>query len=174
MFTEIKTKKFIIKEFTLKDKGSFEKYVNDPEISKNNLDIPYPYPKEKIDVLFDQMISYYSQETPKHLAYGIYINNEVCGYIGLHKIHKNHKAEIGYWLAKKYRNQGIMTLAIKKICKSGFKDLNLKRIWAPVFSYNIESKKVLEKNGFVLEGILKKSVIKDKKMVDEWIYAKLK
>lgn len=174
MFKLIRTKKFIIKEFTYNDKDNFEKYVNDPEISKNNIDIPYPYPRSKIDLLFDQIIECYNQENPKHLAFGIYINNEVCGYIGLHKIHTKHKAEIGYWLAKKYRNQGIMTLAIKKMCEYGFKDLNLKRIWAPVLSYNQKSKKVLEKNGFVLEGILKKSVIKDKKFIDEWIYAKVK
>jgi [ribosomal protein S5]-alanine N-acetyltransferase len=174
MFKEIKTKRFVIRELTYKDKDSFEKYVNDKEISKNNIDIPYPYPRSKIDLLFDEIISNYSLEKPKHLAYGIYIDTKVCGYIGLHKIHRHHKAEIGYWLAKKYRNQGIMTLAIKKICEHGFKKLKLKRIWAPVFSYNSESKKVLEKNGFILEGILKKSVFKDKSFVDEWIYSKTK
>jgi RimJ/RimL family protein N-acetyltransferase len=41
-----------------------------------------------------------------------------------------------------------------------------------VFSYNAGSMRVLEKNGFTLEGILKKAVYKNGQMWDEHRYAR--
>jgi ribosomal-protein-alanine N-acetyltransferase len=45
---------------------------------------------------------------------------------------------------------------------------------AHVFDFNIASARVLEKNGFVLEGLLRKHFRKDGKLVDARIYGLLK
>ncbi len=77
----------------------------------------------------------------------------------------SHKDEIGYWLGKPFWNKGIMTDVIKKICSIGFNNFNLIRIEATVFTYNIPSKKVLEKAGFMPEGTLRKFYKKDQKFI---------
>ena len=46
------------------------------------------------------------------------------------------------------------------------------RIFAEVFEHNKASMKVLEKNGFHLEGIRKKSVIKDNVIMDDYVWVK--
>ena len=64
-----------------------------------------------------------------------------------------------------------MTRAVAQICKEGFAAFDLVRIYAEPFSRNIASRRVLEKNGFVLEGVLRKSVCKEGRILDSCVYA---
>ena len=105
------------------------------------------------------------------LAIDIY--GSVIGAVALENI-KKHKAELGYWLGKKYWNKGIMTEAIRIMTDIGFKKLKLARIYAYTFPKNTSSRKVLEKNGYKLEGLLRKDELKDGKIYDTTIYAKTK
>ena len=60
---------------------------------------------------------------------------------------------------------GIVTLSIKMerlkklLLYFGFKKLKLARIYATIFSDNSRSARVLEKNGFKLEGLLRKEIL---------------
>ncbi|KAK7258754.1 hypothetical protein RIF29_24339 [Crotalaria pallida] len=67
------------------------------------------------------------------------------------------KADIGYAIAKNYWNQGITTKAIKIAVSQVFKDLpDLLRLQAFTYVENIASQRVLEKVGFLKEGVLRK------------------
>ncbi len=85
---------------------------------------------------------------------------------------EGHKAEIGYWLAEKHWGKGIMTGAVRIICRFGFEKLGLRRIYAAVFPGNRASARVLEKAGFVFEGRLRNLYEKGGKMIDGLMYAK--
>ena len=80
--------------------------------------------------------------------------------------------EIGYMLKEEYYSRGIMTEAVRQICLLAYKELDLIRITGLVYEPNIPSRKVLEKNGFVLEGVMKKAVTKGDKVYDLCIYGK--
>ena len=67
-----------------------------------------------------------------------------------------------------------MTEAVKQICEIAFRELNILRITGLVYDPNVASKKVLERNGFVLEGVMKSAVMKDEVLTDLCIYGKLK
>ena len=47
----------------------------------------------------------------------------------------------------------------------------LVRLEAIVFQWNPASARVLEKCGYVREGILRRSAIKDGQIIDRWVYA---
>jgi RimJ/RimL family protein N-acetyltransferase len=83
-------------------------------------------------------------------------------------------AEIGYWIGEPYWGKGIAGRAVALITANGFGELNLVRIYAGVFDFNIASMKVLEKNGFQKEGIFRHAVIKNGRICDEHRYYKLK
>ena len=85
-----------------------------------------------------------------------------------------HKAQIGYWIARKLWNKGIMTNAVRIITEFGFKKLKSKRISANVFLPNKASVRVLEKNNYKLERILRKYHLKDGKLIDALVFAKTK
>ena len=99
----------------------------------------------------------------------------LVGGIGFHdfELGKSHKAELGYWLAKSYWGQGIMTQAVDAVARFGFQEFGLLRITANVFHFNIGSARVLEKAGFQLEGYLRKHYKKDGKIFDGKLYAKV-
>jgi RimJ/RimL family protein N-acetyltransferase len=76
-------------------------------------------------------------------------------------------------LGRKYWGQGIMTEAVKLVTKYAFEKLGLKRVYANVFWGNKQSARVLEKNGFKLEGRLKKYAKKGNKFLDAILFAKV-
>ena len=79
--------------------------------------------------------------------------------------------EIGYWLAEEYWNRQIMRRAIQAMCKEAFARFDVVRIFAEPYATNLGSRKALEAAGFVLEGVLKKSVYKNGEYLDSCIYA---
>ncbi|KAG2395201.1 hypothetical protein LR48_Vigan09g158400 [Vigna angularis] len=80
---------------------------------------------------------------------------------------ERHKADIGYAIGRTYWGQGIATKALKIAVPQVFKDFpNLLRLQAFVDVENKASQRVLEKVGFIREGVLRKyicikGVIKD-------------
>ncbi len=80
-------------------------------------------------------------------------------------------AEIGYWLAEPFWGQGIMTEAVRLLIREGTAERELHRIEAHIISGNKRSARVLEKNGFIKEAVLRGSVRKDGAYLDEIIYA---
>jgi ribosomal-protein-alanine N-acetyltransferase len=50
----------------------------------------------------------------------------------------------------------------------------LVRLEAPVFEWNPASMRVLEKGGFVREGVMRKGVFKDGKIIDAMLYARVR
>jgi RimJ/RimL family protein N-acetyltransferase len=81
---------------------------------------------------------------------------------------------MGYWLGEPFRGKGIMTEVVAKVCEVGFSQYKLIRIEAPVFEFNTASGRVLEKNGFRAEGILRSYFLKNEKPVDVKMYARIR
>ena len=80
-------------------------------------------------------------------------------------------AEIGYWLGEPFWGRGIATGALGALVKHAFTAFDLVRLYATVFEWNPASMRVLEKNGFKLEGIMRKSVVKDGRTIDSFLYS---
>jgi NAD(P)H-hydrate epimerase len=77
-------------------------------------------------------------------------------------------------LLTEYWSQGIMTEAARQMCEEAFEKLDIARITGIVYTENEASWKVLEKNGFVREGLQRKSACKNGKMHDIFLYGKLR
>jgi RimJ/RimL family protein N-acetyltransferase len=67
-----------------------------------------------------------------------------------------------------------MTDAVGLFVPWAFGQFDLTRIYAHVFSYNVASTRVLEKAGFLREGLLRRAVIKEGQIIDEWLYARVR
>ena len=169
----IKTKKFILRPLRKGDELSLQKNINNKKIVRNLATVPYPYTIKMAKEWIAKNIKEAKKKKPLMINFVIDINGEVAGSIGFHKI-EQHKAEIGYWLAEKHWGNGLMTKAVKQASKFGFEELKLKRIYAKVFPWNKGSMRVLGKNGFKFEGILRKNTLKNGELIDERIYGKIK
>ena len=80
-------------------------------------------------------------------------------------------AEIGYWLGEPFWNKGIMTAAVRAFTDYAFAQFSLTRVFAVSFAGNVASHRVLEKAGYVREGTLRRSVVKNGKVLDQVLFA---
>ena len=154
------------------DNSSIAILLNNKKISDNLRDrVPYPYSSEDAD----HFLNIISKQDPV-TTFAIEYKELFCGVIGLFLQEDVYRksAEIGYWLGEPFWNKGIMTKAVDLICHYGFENLDIVRIHTGIFEYNKASMAVLEKNGFVKEGVSRKAVFKNGKLWDEHKYAKLK
>ena len=114
-------------------------------------------------------------EEEKSGVFGIFYHTDLAGIISLNRQTDVYRlsAELGYFVGEKYWNKGIASKSVEMITQYGFESLHLNRIFAAVFDPNKASMRVLEKNGYVLEGIKRKAIIKNNRILDEYFYAKL-
>ena len=156
-----------LSQITWDDKPSYLKHLNETDEFRAHMGmIPFPY--QEIDA--DQWLSKVVRETLEadhRRSWAIRnSNDELIGGTGVFGITKREKAEIGYWLAKPYWGQGIITEVVRRLCKFAFDQYELRRIYAKVFATNPTSARVLEKAGFELEGTLRNHYFRDDESYD--------
>ncbi len=135
--------------------------------------LPDPYTEENANWWINKV----NEEEGKTGIYrAIVVDNEVVGNITIEKKTDVFAidAELGYMLLDEYSGKGIMSEAIKLICRIAFKDLEIVRISARVFELNVASSKILVKNGFILEGTLRHGIFKNHQFQDLKLYGILK
>lgn len=149
-------------------------YANNIKVAKNLRNVfPYPYTLSDAESYVKDCINNCEQ---RQICRAIIVNGQAVGSIGvfLKDDVYSKSAELGYWLGEPFWGKGIMTNAVKMICDEAFRKFDIVRIFAEPFSFNIGSQKVLEKSGFKLEGILKKSVYKNQEFYDTFVYGLVK
>lgn len=154
------------------DKEKLAVVANNKKIFDNVRDFfPHPYTEKDAE----EFIACCMNENLK-VTFAIEYKGELVGMAGLilQKDIYRKTAEIGYWIGEPFWNMGIASTALNLLVDYAFNTLGLIRLHTGVFDYNKASQRVLEKCGFTLEAIFKKSVIKNDIILDEYRYAKLK
>lgn len=165
---------FILRDWKESDAISIAKYANNKNIADNLRD-GFPHPYTILDA--EKFICFgINHDKNKNIMKAIVVDSVAVGSIGVFGKDDVYRksAELGYWLAENFWNKGIITRAIKQITEIAFNDLDIVRIFAEPYSYNIGSKRVLEKSGYELEGLLRKSVYKNGTYSDSCIYSIIK
>ncbi|GAB4189645.1 MAG: GNAT family N-acetyltransferase [Wenzhouxiangellaceae bacterium] len=85
---------------------------------------------------------------------------------------RSHIGEIGYWLGQPFWGRGVATEAVRQMTELAFSEDGYLKLVAPVLAPNIASMRVLEKNGYVCEGILRREVSKRGNLYDIHRYAR--
>ena len=158
------------------DKPALLEYLNTKDIYDTTLNIPFPYLEAHAD-LWLQKRAEQTGRLGKEVCFGIRDSaGKLIGAVSADSLDSaaTHRAEIGYWLARPYWGKGIMTDAVKAYVRYAFTELHLAKLTAHTFEFNLASARVLEKNGFKLEGRLRKHLLKDGKLIDARIYGLLK
>lgn len=67
------------------------------------------------------------------------------------KEEKGLQMEVGYWLGKEFWGQGFMPEAVREVLRRGFEELGCAVIWCGHYDFNGQSRRVIEKSGFVYQ-----------------------
>ena len=129
---------------------------------------PHPYTLADAHVFLAHAI-----ERRPETFFAIEVGGGAAGGIGfvLQSDVERMSAEIGYWLGESYWGRGIATEALVALTRHAVDTHGLTRIYALPFAWNAASCRVLEKAGYVLEARLRRSAIKDGRIVDQLQYA---
>ncbi len=160
-----------IREWKLSDAAALAAALSNKNILNNLRDgLPYPYTEKDVSEYISFVLNSDPNET---FAFAIDVDGRAVGSIGALRQGNIHcrTAELGYYLAEEYWGKGIMTSAVRQLCEKLFAETDIIRIFAEPFDYNVGSRRVLEKAGFQLEGILKNNAYKNGKVLDMALYS---
>ena len=152
------------------DAESLAKYANNRRVWLGLRDLfPHPYTIEDGKTFIERVIT---DQPAKNFC--IAIDDSAVGGIGLRlgEDVRRHTAEFGYWLGEEFWGRGIMSEVIPAFAEYCFENFSLHRLYAEAYANNPASARVLEKAGFVLEGRLRKNVVKDAQILDSLLYAR--
>lgn len=151
-----------------RDKDALVEYLQERDIWRNTLYIPWPYTEADAEEWIEERIRRRTEQ-PKETTFAIRRGDDkLIGVVGADDLDvgASHRARLGYWLAKPYWNQGIMTEAVSRYVDYAFAELEVVRLTAEVFAWNDASARVLRKTGFMQEGRFRRHREKDGDLVD--------
>lgn len=151
------------------DAAELARHANDREVWRNLRDrFPHPYELEDAEDWLQEQAEGFRAAT-----WVIAVADAAVGAIGLHPGDDVHRfdAEIGFWLGREWWGRGIMSAAVRAVTEFGFGTLKLARIHAVVFGWNRASARVLQKAGYLREGVLRDAVHKDGETIDGELWA---
>jgi RimJ/RimL family protein N-acetyltransferase len=158
-----------IRPWAESDAESLQRQANNREVSIHLRDrFPYPYGLEQARSFLGWVTK---QASPT--VWAIEVNGEAAGGIGieLHTDNERVSAEIGYWLGQPYWGRGIATEALRAVTAEAFARFEITRLYAVPFADHRASVRVLEKCGYVREGHMRQSAIKEGKIRDQLLLA---
>jgi RimJ/RimL family protein N-acetyltransferase len=162
----------VVRDWRPTDKPALLRLANNRNVWRN-LTHRFPHPYTEADA--DSWLTLLAQN-PNPTNWAIEVEGQAAGGIGV-RVGEGVYAksgEFGYWLGEPYWGRGIVTAAVRATAEYIQTHLDLVRLVAPVFEWNPASMRVLEKCGFVREGVLRKSIIKDGQIIDAVLYARIR
>ena len=169
---ELRSTLCIVRTYRPDDAASLAKHGNNRRIWENLRD-RFPHPHTET----------HAREYIAHLAenadptsFAIEVGGEAAGGISLHIGSDIERigAELGYWLGEELWGRGIITAAIGLVTNYAVSKRGLIRVFAIPFTTNTASCRALEKVGYEREGLMRKSAIKDGRIRDQYLYAKVR
>jgi len=173
-FPVLETERLTLRKVTKDDVNSILKYLSNEEVMKYYGLEPF----KSINDALDEIAWYQSLQNNKTgIRWGITLKEQgdVIGSCGFHNIASHHfRTEIGFELSKEQWGRGIAAEAVEAIIAYGFQHMNFQRIEALIEPPNRSSQKLVEKLGFIREGLLRNYEFTRGKFDDLYMYSLLK
>lgn len=148
----LETERLMLRPFTEGDAEAVFSCCQNPNLGNNAGWAPHKTLEESREVLRNVFIGqeYVWAITRKD-------NGQLIGSIGIIPDPKRDNSDarmLGYWLDESQWGKGYMTEAVRTVLDYGFRELELSLITATCYPHNKRSQQVLERSGFIYEGIL--------------------
>jgi RimJ/RimL family protein N-acetyltransferase len=169
--TVIPLSRALLRPWRTSDRASLLRNANDRDVWRNLRDrFPHPYTERDAD----EWLAHSAVEPAPPCLYAIDVDGDAVGTIALEAGPDIERWcwEIGYWLGQPYWGRGIVTEAVKAVSDAVFRETDVIRLYAPVFSWNRRSMRVLEKTGYQRGAVLERGGVKDGTVIDRVMYAR--
>ena len=170
----IETSRLLLREVTNEDAPDMLRYLSDNDVVKHMGLEPFQSVEDALDE-----ISWYQSiyKDGSGIRWGITLKDsgKVIGSCGfLNRNSKHFRTEIGFELSKQHWGKGIASEALEAVIKFGFDHYSFERIEALIVPANVPSQKLVERQGFIREGLLRHYEFTCGKFDDLYMYSILK
>jgi len=129
------------------DAADVQRYASDPRIARSS-NVPHPYPEDGGVAFVERVMA--GRADGHQYAFAIQCDGHFAGIMTLNAVDRAAgTAELDYWVAVPFWNQGVGTVAAREAIQYAFEELNLSTLQSACLSSNLASARVLEKNGFI-------------------------
>ena len=167
MNLEITTLNLVLKKPDYKDITSLIEELNNWNISKWLVEVPYPYSINDAN--------YWIKKTKEdEFSFNIYLINKLIGGISISKKLENTKWELGYWIGEKYWGNKYAKEACESLIKYFFTNTSNNIIYASHMKDNMKSKKIILSLGFKEIGLGSKYSLSRQEYIEDIYYQLIK
>jgi [ribosomal protein S5]-alanine N-acetyltransferase len=152
-FPVLTTPRLILREITPGDTEDFLAMNSDTEVLKYDVDPPLKNRAEALTIIEDIHQHFLNMES---ITWGVCLKeeNRLIGTMGFYfEGHAYFKADLGYRLARPNWRKGIATEAVRAMMRFAFETLCVHRINVDTRMDNLGSVQLMQKLGFVHEGV---------------------
>jgi RimJ/RimL family protein N-acetyltransferase len=167
--TRIPGARSLLRPWRADDRASLLAHIDDIEVARNLSRVPHPYTEADAEA----WLRVATADPPPAGTWAIDVEGEAVGTIALERGAgvEERSYEVGYWLARRYWGRGIVSEALAAVTAAAFAEPETIRVFAPVFSWNGASMRVLEKAGYRREAVLVRSGYRDGTVFDRVVFA---
>ena len=167
---EINTGRMHLRPFRPSDAPAVHAACQDPEIQRWTT-VPSPYRATDARAFVEDFCpSEWASGRGAVFAIVEDHTGDLLGSIGLSGLDRiDGVAEIGFWTVPAARGRGVMVEAVGVVCRWAFADLGRERIEWQAGVGNIASRRVAERAGFTIEGVLRARLVLGGQRLDAWV-----
>ena len=166
----LQTRRLIIRPWERRDADDMFEYASDLEVTRTAMWLPHTSVEESIRDIAEA-ITRYEKDSWMFLGIEHRADRKFIGSVGFVEWNRyDRRAELAFALNRKYWSQGIMTEACRAVLQFGWAEMQLHRVEAKCIATNLASIAILDKLGFVREGLRKESARMNQSYTDtiEW------
>ena len=171
---ELTTERLIMRTPTLDDVPAITAFANDPGASWGGYGIPHPCGDEDSEA----WVRKGGKKLDAEEGYAFLLcrkeDGQVMGDVQLNRDSTHQIGDIGYIVGKAYRGHNYAFEAATELLRFAFEDIKLRRVYATCWARNEQSAHILEKLGFIREGVLREHALKWGKYEDDVYYGLLR
>lgn len=172
----IRTDRLILRPVEVTDVDLLWPDISDPEIASR---MAWTAHKDKAQTLafLEAEVARYQSE--KGVTWAILLDGAFCGIISIIAVTRAHRAltfdraELAYWIGRKFQQRGIATEAARAVIRHGFEKLGLHKLVVSHHSGNMASQALIKRLGFRHIGTQIAEFRKDGVWYDHWLYEML-
>ncbi|WP_313814440.1 GNAT family N-acetyltransferase [Glutamicibacter sp.] len=157
-----------LRKFAINDFAAVHEYATDPQVYR------YaewgPNTEDETRAFIDDAM----QRKEDFLSYAVVLDDQLIGAAAVWVTEPGvPSGELGYGLNSRFWGHGYATIIAGMLVELGFKRLGIHRLTATCAPLNLASRRVLEKNGFVLEGQLRENKMVRGEFRDSLLFSRL-
>jgi RimJ/RimL family protein N-acetyltransferase len=171
----LETPRLRLRPLERSDASALQKAAGAREIADTMISIAHPYPAGEAERYVARQQTERKEGRSATFTIVQKAEGEFIGLVEVRDIDSEHsQGELSFWLTVGTWGRGYMSEVVQAVVRYGFEDLGLNRLYAHHMLRNPACGRVLEKNGFHQEGLLRQRVRKWGQFEDVALWAILR